>query len=305
LTFRTAADDVVDVPVIGKFVRRSELEAAYDRLVKVHGAVGPSSSLFSVACPLGVDEKRSLFFQEAKAGRDLAALLNQENFQDLLYQTGAIHRHIHRLEVSDVPQWDSGASVQSLNTQVDWISFCRPDQTLLLNPVRDLLLSSIPRIDPDQYTFCHGDFRCPHVVKENDCWSVVDFDDSRQADPYQEMARLIAFLKYDVPMFRDSLASSQPGGVELLKEAEEAYLEGYEEAARQVLDRKRLLWYRIYCEIHYLARMIQRDLVHPVLCERMIGLIHSLNERLRKEAHQVCCGHDQTRRINENPVSVS
>jgi len=47
------------------------------------------------------------------------------------------------------------------------------------------------------------------------------------------------------------------------------------------LNPKRLLWYRIGCEIHYLARMIAQDLLDPISFDRVIRLLHDLSKQFR------------------------
>src|SRR5206468_2915864 len=161
-----------------------DAEEAYRKLCRVSLAVKRSPCNFSVAAPVCVERENSLFFQEARPGVNLCDLLNKQNFVELLYVTGAIHRDLHRLEVSDAPEWDFDAFLQHLTTVIRWISFFRPDQGAFLAEVRDLLLKGAPRVDPGHYAFCHGDYGCPQILKENGNWSVIDFDDCKRADPH-------------------------------------------------------------------------------------------------------------------------
>ena len=50
--------------------------------------------------------------------------------------------------------------LDNLNTHVQWIAFFCPEQASFLEDVRKLLITHVPRVDPDAYAFCHGDFRC-------------------------------------------------------------------------------------------------------------------------------------------------
>ena len=65
-----------------------------------------------------------------------------------------------------------------------------------------------------------------------------------------------------------------------MEAAARAYLEGYEERAQQAVNPKRLLWYRIGSEIHYLDRMISRDLFNPVAFDRTLKLLGDLRQQL-------------------------
>src|SRR5437867_4227401 len=275
-------------PVVGKFVRQAELEAAYETLGKVYRAVARAPSIFSVAAPVGIDRSSSVFFQEARSAKPLTALIETDRWSDVLRSVGAIHRDIHTVDVPHVPTWDVRAFLDNLSMRVQWIAFFRSEQASFLEDVRELLVTHVPGTDPAAYTFCHGDFRCSHVLQNNGGWSVVDFDGAMRADPYLEVAELMAFLKYDVPFFRQRFVDPRPGATEVLDAACHAYVEGYQERAQQALDPRRLLWYRIGCEIHYLARVLARDVYNPIAFHRTLRLLHELTERFRAEAVSLC-----------------
>jgi len=144
-------------------------------------------------------------------------------------------------------------------------------------------MTHVPRIDRDAYAFCHGDFRCSHVLQDDGSAVVIDFDAAMRADPYLEVAKLMALLKHDVPFFRQRFVNAEEDAADLLTAACQAYVEGYQERAHQTLNPKRLLWYRIGCEIHYLARMIAQDLLDPISFDRVIKLLHDLSEQFRRD----------------------
>ena len=283
LTFRTNILDDNATPAIGKFVRRSNIEETHNKLVEIYRIVARSPSNFSVAAPLGIDANNGLFLQEARPGKALADLINKENFCNLLYTVGRIHRELHRLDVPDLKKLDFGAFLRNLIICIEWISLFRPKERSFFDNVRNLLVKHVPRVDPIAYTFCHGDFSCLQIINDHDSCSVIDFDDCILGDPYLEIGRLIAFLKYDVPLFRDCFIEPKQWGAELLEQASGAYLNGYQEKAQQTFNEKRLLWYRICFEIHYLARLFKRDLFHPLAFERTLKIIHDLSERLSQE----------------------
>lgn len=283
LTFRLSPFDQTKTPMIGKFVRRTEVKETYDKLSMVNRAVERVQPSFSVAIPLGIDEQQGLFFQQVKAGQNVACLLNKNNYRDLLFTIGTIHQEIHGLEIPCLPVWDFGSFLQEIEWRVGLISFLRPDEGPFLNHLQELLLKNPPRIALKAYTFCHGDFGCNQVLKEGKHWSVIDFDGCLRGDRYREMARLIAFLKHNVPLFMNTFQDPHLNAVNVVEEATESYLRGYQERAKERLNWKRLLWYRIACEIHYLARTLQRDLFHPLAFERTRKLLHVLADRFRKE----------------------
>jgi hypothetical protein len=283
LTVRTVAASDMVTPLIGKFVRPWQIEAIYDRLVMVSDAVQHLPSTFAVAGPRGIDARHGVFFQEARPGTLLPFLLNDENFRDLLAVVGVIHREIHCLNVPGVPAWDFEAFLRHLVTSFDWIAFFRPDRAAFLDDVRALMLKKVPRVNHRDYTFCHGDFSCGQILVGGNRWSLIDFDDCLRADPYLEISKLMSSLKYSVPLFRDRFLNPRQGEADLLEDGYQAYLRGYLAQERQSLDPKRLLWYRLFWEIHHLARSFKRDLFHPIAFDRTMDLVRGLSARLRRE----------------------
>jgi thiamine kinase-like enzyme len=235
-----------------------------------------------VARPLGIDVTKGVFFQELRPGTELTHLLDRDTCRDLLGAVGRVHRDLHCLDVPDLPAWDFSTYLQRLVTYLEWISFLRPDQRPVLDGVRDLLLRQVPDLTSADYTFCHGDFSCHQLLTDGDCWSVVDFDGCLRGDPHFEIGKLIASLKYNVPLFRELFKDPTQRAPGLLEEAYEAYIQGYEDQAQQTLNRSRILWYRIAWEIHHLARRLKRDQFHPVAFERAVALIGDLSVQLRR-----------------------
>jgi hypothetical protein len=300
LTFRVHRPSDEEAPTVGKFLRHAELEPAYATLAKVRRAVTAAGTTFSVAAPMGIERDLGVFFQQVRPGTPLAALLDADRCGDLLRRVGVIHREIHTLAVADVPTWDVRAFLDEVTNHVTWVSFFQPRHASCLEALRDLLVAHVPPVDPRTYTFCHGDFRCAQVLREDGRWSVVDFDGAMRADPHLELAHMMAFLKYDVPRFRDLFADPEQDATDLVEAAARAYLAGYEERAKEPVNPKRLLWYRIGSEIHYLDRMISRDLFNPVAFDRTLKLLGDLGHQLLV----LGASHDRRRR-REDRVPLS
>src|SRR5262249_16667475 len=121
LTFRIAGRDDAQTPIIGKFKRRSRFKEAYDKLITVAHGAEHATATFSVAVPRGIDEAHCLYFQEAKPGENLAALLQQDNCGELLYRVGVVHRELHGLDIPNVPVWDFDVFLRNLQRDVRWI----------------------------------------------------------------------------------------------------------------------------------------------------------------------------------------
>lgn len=282
LTFRCSGPGKDGAPVVGKFKRRSRFMEAYRKLATVSQAVGCAQTSFSVAAPVGLDEAHALFFQEGMEGEDLSSLIDRSNFMELLQALGALHADLHGLRVAGLPVWDFSLFLENLKRDIQWITFFRQKQKAFLDHIHRLLLREVPRIDPGEYAFCHGDFVCSQILKTNEHWCVIDFELCMNGDPYLEMAMFIASLTQDVPLFQREMIHSD-GAETILQAASEAYLEGYQSKAPRVLKRKRLLWYRLCYEIYYLALMFKKDRFHPIAFDHAIGAICEISDGLQKE----------------------
>ena len=273
-TFRTMQSN--GVAVIGKCVRTPEITEFSGRLTQVYLAVSRSAATFSV--PAAIHRDAGAFYQQLLPGRELTGILDQDNFPALFHTVGTIHRDLHGLAIADAAIWDFEQFLREVQLAIRWISFFRPDRQAFLEQAGQLLWRQTPRVDLRQYVFCHGDFSCSQILREGDHWSIVDFDCCLRADPCWEVAKLMAFLQYDLSLFG---APDQSGR---LDRACEAYLDGYQERAKEPLNRKRLLWYRICFEICYVARLFKRDRFQAAAFDRTIETIGKLAGSFRKES---------------------
>jgi len=280
LTFRAVRSNGVEV--IGKCVRTPEITEFCDRLSKVYLAVSRSASSFSV--PAAINRDAGAFYQQSMPGRELTAIMDENNSSALLHSVGTIHRDLHELPIGDGAIWDFEEFLRDVRLAIGWISFFRREQETFLEEIGDLLWRQMPSVDPRQYVFCHGDFSCSQVLKEGDRWSIVDFDRCLRADPYWELAKLIAFLKYDLSLFGEMFADRAQDQSDSLERACQAYLDGYQQRAKKALNAKRLLWYRICFEICYIARLFNRDRFNATSFDRAVDGIRKLTASFRKES---------------------
>jgi aminoglycoside phosphotransferase len=267
---------------IGKFVRQGEIDSAYDKLGWVSAAVKHQRPSFTVSTPLGLDEPHGVFYQSCLAGHNLADLIQSDNFEELLYAVGSMHAEVHRLHVPDVPRWQPDSMWDELRERVAVISYLCPELTPFLNEVYALIEKQAPAIVPEVWTFCHGDFGCHQILKDGDRWSVIDFDECLYSDRYRDIARLLAFLKHNVPFFSEAYHDPAWDAETILEQAHATYLRGYQQRSNEAVNWKRLSWYQLAYEVHYLARTLQRDLfAHAVGFERTIRNIEKLTAQLK------------------------
>lgn len=274
LTYRFSAGGAT--MLVGKFKRRSRFQEAHDRLLAVAQAAAHQRASFRVAAPIGLDAANGLTLQEALPGRNLADALSAKTGAELLYRLGVTHRALHMLEVPGVPAWDSAAFRASVDRNIGWIAFIRPELAEELAHAQRALDRT--QLDTGGYepVFCHGDFVPSQVLIDGDAWAVIDFDLCRQGDLYHELATLIAALPYDVPDLRAAPSA-------LLERLAACYLAGYQERAGRVLHQGRLLWYRVCMEVYYLALALKKDWLDLAGFVRAVCRLRELVDQLDRD----------------------
>ncbi|HEX6363988.1 MAG TPA: aminoglycoside phosphotransferase family protein [Albitalea sp.] len=260
---------------IGKLKRRRLIRASYERLAAVHRAASAAQAGFAVAAPLALDEDAGVFYQQALAGRALASGMEPHDAAAQLSRVGRVHRQLHALDVPDVPGWSLQAYFDTIGEDVHWIALFRPQAAARLQPVLARLAASMPDSSPGSHVFCHGDFIPSQLLIDGDRVAVTDFDGARRGDAHQEMAKLLAALKYDLPHLRAALQRGEPLDTAPMRAAEAAYLAGYEGEHGAPVDRARLPWFRTCAEIHYLAMTLKKDAWSARAFEHTLELVEA------------------------------
>lgn len=265
---------------VAKLMRPADIAPAYDRLGAVHAAASAAAASFAVAAPAGIDPETGVFFQTLLPGEDLAASATDDNLFELLREAGAVTAEVHGLAVSAAPRWDQRSFRRDMRHHLHLVSLYRPREGARLAPAVERLVRTLPELH--RPVLCHGDLRAGHLLRHEGGWAAIDFDGCRLGDPCQDVARLLAFLKRDVPCLRERFAD--PSSTQLLlDDAVDAFVEGYETRAGGPLERRRLDRYLAAHELHYLARMFKRDLFEPVSFERGVERMLDLARRAHRE----------------------
>jgi aminoglycoside phosphotransferase (APT) family kinase protein len=273
LTFRRHSSDA-SVPVrIGKLKRRSKARESYDRLCAVHRAADRSRAAFTVARPLAFDDTDCVFYQSSLAGRSLVAGLPAGDAPHCLRRVGAVHAQLHGLQVDALAGWDLGKYRATISEDVEWIRLFRPEAAARLQAVLLTLDKTAPASVGENRAFCHGDFIPSQLLGDGDRIAVTDFDAARSGDRYQEMGKLLASLKYDLPHLRQALFEDGDLRAADTGELEQAYLEGYAAAGGAKPDANRLAWFRNCAEIHYLAMSLKKDAYARDVFERTVDAV--------------------------------
>lgn len=280
LTFRSLENDSAQgTRLIGKFVRTGEADPLCRKLTTIEDRV--SGADLQIARVTEVRSDHDLFFQSHLPGTELGELLSGETYYSLLKSAGSLHARVHSLPVIAETSWNIAQFVEAVRKDISWISLFHPDQRSFLEQTAAKWLDAIPDFNPEEFVFCHGDFRPPHLLaNQTDPWGVIDFDGYLMADPTWEMALFLTSLKRDVPFFSQIIADPSVDWCPVFERAEQGYLQGYFHQCATGFSYSRLTWFRLAMEIHYLARSLQRDLVDPVAFGRTWGYIQTLADEL-------------------------
>lgn len=264
---------------IGKVPRPEDLHGSWRRLVGVHRAVERAQPGFHVAAPLALDRERGVFYQSALPGGSLAEACAGDTFVDVLLAAGRVHGELHGLRVEGLPTWRPDAMLPAAREHARLVAAFRPGAARLVAEIRELLVATLPSPAPTR--FCHGDLTLGHLLEHEGRVGVLDFDGCRNGDPCQDVARLLAFLRLDVPWLRLRYEQAEAGDLEL-DAAAGAFLVGHAETG-PALDPARLTWYLLAHELHYLARQFKRDLHAPLAFARGLVRLGVLGEQLREQ----------------------
>jgi thiamine kinase-like enzyme len=251
---------------VAKFVRRSELPAVVDRLRQVERTL--DGKAFSIPRLTETRPENGILFEELVEGRGLDAILNRETLTTHLETAGKIACRIHQHDPANLPRMQTASIFEASRKDEALLTVFNPDLKKWLATVLNELFAAFEDFESET-TFCHGDFRAPHLLsKDNGDWSVVDFDGATSADPHWEIVLFLTSLKREFPMF---------AAADLHEEAIDAFIAGYEREGRNV-NREKLQWFRLAAEIHFLARSFQRDLYTPELFAQSVCDIARLSK---------------------------
>ena len=164
---------------------------------------------------LRLDPPRHVLYLEELPGEPLNVALDRLDLTEAMEQLGTLHRAVHELDVRNLPQ---------RRTTADWLQDARQAATQigLFVPAAareaEAVYAGLERTAPEdgRLLFCQGDFLPGQILCDPSGWSVIDFDDSRYADPLSEVAALYAALPRELglpPDLRGAGAAYLPGGV--------------------------------------------------------------------------------------------
>jgi aminoglycoside phosphotransferase len=252
LTYRL--HDGVGLParVIAKVKRTGGLNRAATAFLAVHQAAGRRrAGGLTVPRVLRLDAPRHALYLEELSGEPLDVAIERLDLAAAMEQLGTLHRTVHELEVRGLPQPRSAA---------DWLQDARHAATQIglfvpsVGEAAEATYAALERSVPDggRPMFCQGDFLPGQILCDPGGWSVIDFDDSRYADPLSEVAALYAALPRELRL--------APDRAEL---ARSAYLEAYARRAGEPIDPDRWRWFLVLVQLSALAKRLFKGRAAP------------------------------------------
>ena len=252
LTFRVHDGAGLPHRVIAKVKRPGGLNRAATAFLAVHLAAGKRrSDAPTVPQLVRLDPPRHVLYLEELPGVPLNVAIGTMDLTSALEQLGALHRALQELEV---------VGVTERRTIDDWLGTARvattqiglfvPSSAARAEEVYADLVRTAPA--DGRLLFCQGDFLPGQVLCHPSGWSVIDFDDSRYADPLSDAAAMYAALPRELGL--------PPGQAE---RARRTYLQAYASRAGERFDEARWRWFLVLLQLAELGKRLMKGRVAP------------------------------------------
>ncbi len=264
LTYRLHDGAGLPASVIAKVKRAGGLNRAAMAFLAVHQAAGRRrAGAPTVPRLLRMDPPQHVLYLEELPGEPLNVALDRLDLTEAMEELGALHRALQELDVRDLPQRRATA---------DWLQDARHAATQIGLFVPSVahqaegVYAALKRTAPEdgRPLFCQGDFLPGQILCHPSGWSVIDFDDSRYADPLSEVAALYAALPRELGLPPD-----------LAERARRTYLEAYARRAGEPFDRSRWHWFLVLVQLADLGKRLIKGRAAPgeaaSVLERLAG----------------------------------
>lgn len=251
LTYRLFEGTGLPDRVIAKTKRTGGLNRAAVALLAVNQAAGRSSTAPPrVPRLLRLEPPRHTLYLEELPGRPLSLAIAGLDLDEAMAHLGGLHRSLQELEVKGLRVRGVADWLQESRVAVDRIGMFVPSATGRAESIRADLARTAP--GDDDLRFCQGDFLPGQILCDPGGWSVIDFDDSRYADPLSDVAAMFIGMPREL-----GLAAAEAG------DARRTYLQAYAARARQPIDRDRWRWYLTLLQLNELGKRLMKGRVAP------------------------------------------
>ncbi len=250
LTYRLHDGAGLPARVIGKAKGTGGLDRAAVACLAVNRAVSRRPSAVRIPRLLRMEPPRHALYLEELPGAPLPRAIGALDLTDAVAQLGSLHRGLQELEVKGLP----------VRRAVDWLADARAAVgriELFAPSVADrarAAYAGLERSAPADagLLFCQGDFLPGQVLYDPSGWSVIDFDDSRYADPHSDVAAMYAAMPRELGL-----------DGERAEHARRTYLEAYAERAGAAFDPSRWRWFLVLLQLSELGKRLIKGRVAP------------------------------------------
>ena len=191
LTYRLHDGAGLPARVIAKAKRTGGLDRAAVACLAVNRAATRRPSALRVPRMLRMEPPRHALYLEELPGESLNVALAGLDLTDAMEQLGAAASRTSR-------SWRSRASPRAApwtgcTSRGEAVERIEPVRAVGRRPrPRGLRRAGADRARGRRLVFCQGDFLPGQVLYDRSGWSVIDFDDSRYADPLSDVAAMYA-----------------------------------------------------------------------------------------------------------------
>ncbi len=252
--------------VIAKVKRTSGLNRATVAFLAVHlAATKRRSDAPRVPRLLRLEPPRHVLYLEELPGETLAVAIGGLDHTDAMERLGALHRSLQEVDVRGLTARRTTADwLEDAAAAVSQVGLFVPSAARQAEEVHAVLVRDTPA--EGRLLFCQGDFLPGQVLCDPSGWSVIDFDDSRYADPLSEVAAMWAAMPRELRL-----------GPDQAEHARRTYLRAYAARAGEPFDPARLRWYLAVLELTELGKRLMKGRVAP-------GETQEVLERLSRPA---------------------
>jgi len=252
LTFRLHDGAGLPGRVIAKVKRASGLNRAATAFLAVHLAASKRrSDAPTVPQLLRLDPPRHVLYLEELAGVPLNIAIGTLDLTPALQHLGALHRALQELEVGGITARRTiGDWLQTARVAATQIGLFVPSSAGRAEEVYAELVRTAPA--DERLLFCQGDFLPGQILCHPTGWSVIDFDDSRYADPLSDVAAMYAALPRELGL-----------PAEQAERARRTYLQAYASRAGDRFDEARWHWFLVLLQLAELGKRLMKGRVAP------------------------------------------
>lgn len=252
LTIRVHDGAELPPRVIAKVKRPSGLNRAAIAFLAVHRAASKRrADAPTVPQLLRLDPLRHVLYLQELPGEPLSAAVDTMDLTAAMQHLGELHRSLQELDVDSITTHRTiGDWLQSARVAATQVGLFVPSTAGRAEEVYAELARTAPA--DGRPLFCQGDFLPGQILCDASDWAVIDFDDSRYADPLSEVAAMYVALPRELGL------PPEPA-----EQARRAYLQAYASRAGEPFDRARWRWFLTLSELVELGKRLMKGRCTP------------------------------------------